>query len=135
MQAAVFSETLPRSTLSAAPETYAGESDTCGDGAREEKNAPGRRASKNAPLPAPHRSSTPAAATPRTERRLDLKPLPRRLEARADRDAAVDGERVARDVARRLVERQVPHEARDLLGGAQPTERDGALHLLEHVLS
>jgi hypothetical protein len=47
-----------RPTLSAAPETYADDPDAYTDGGRK-ANAAGCRASKNAPLPAPHRSSTP----------------------------------------------------------------------------
>ena len=82
--------------------------------------------------PKTHRSPPPteldaAAATPPTERRLDLKPLRDNLEARADRDAAVDRERVARDVARRRVQGEVSHQTGDLLGGAQSPQRDGGL--------
>ena len=91
--------------LSVAPEIFAGEYDTCGDGGREgkKKTPPAVAVAKKTIPPRAPPELDAAAATPRTERRLDLNPLRDILEARADRDAAVDGQRVARDVARRRI--------------------------------
>ena len=87
--------------MPAAPESYADEPDAYSDGGRK-TNTAGRRREKNHPSPRP---------TGALRHRRDLHAsLPKpNLEARADRDATVDGKRVARDVARRRVQREVSH--------------------------
>ena len=64
------------------------------------------------PPAAAAKKTTPprAAPEPYAAEAILTRPYPSTtLEARADRDAAVDRERVARDVGRRCVEREVSH--------------------------
>ena len=71
----------PRPTLSAAPESYAGETDAYSDGRGRKTNAACRRLEKNTPPRAP---PEPYAADA-----ILTRPYPRTtLEARADRDAS-----------------------------------------------
>ena len=85
----------------AEPEIYAGEPEAYTDGGRK-TNAAGRHREENHPSPR-------RAGALRHRRDLHASLPKPNLEARADRDAAVDGQRVARDVARRRVQREVSH--------------------------